>query len=134
MSKIIGVIVVLALVAVGVAYFTGVWNPRNPTKLDTSKLKTDKKKLKDPYAEGARQIQLQKWDYALESYETALSSDPNDHRAPLAMYIIGLCYEERGDKEDAIAAYKAFLKKYPKHKKSPHARKRLSNKFGVTAK
>ena len=107
--------------------YMGVWNPRkDPTKFDTSKLKSNKKKHVNPYVEGARQMKIRNWGDALSSYKTALSEKPNDSLVPLAMYNIGVCYQELGEKDNAIDAYKGFLKKYPKHPKSKLAHNRLS--------
>jgi len=131
-TKLIAIGAVVAIIAVAGLYFTGMWDPKNPTQIDTSKL-TDENALEDPYSEGARQFKLHNWSDALSAYTKALEEKPNDGRSPAAMYYQAYCHEELGNKAEAIAGYKAFLKKYPKHANAQKARGRLSKKFGVTA-
>ena len=83
------------------------------------------------YAQGARQVKGKNWSTALALYKKALSVDSKDSRAPLAMYYIGVCHQELGNKQEAIAAYNAFIKKYPPHPKAAKARANLAKKFGA---
>jgi len=84
------------------------------------------------YVQGARQFKLQNWSTALASYKKALKENPDDSRGPEAMYYIGLCHQELGNKQEAIAAYRAFIKKYPPHPDAAKARANLSKKFGAS--
>ena len=85
----------------------------------------------DDFSKGLSLVQQLNYKEALIVLKKAMEDKPDDTREPEAMYYVAICYQNLDDKENAIKAYTAFIKKYPKHEKTPSAKKNLANKFGV---
>ena len=63
-----------------------------------------------------------------------IKEKPDHKQVPEAMYYIAICHQNLGEKDKAVAAYKAFISKYPNHEKAQSARNNLAKKYGVTDK
>jgi outer membrane protein assembly factor BamD (BamD/ComL family) len=86
----------------------------------------------DDYSKGLDAAEAHLYKDALPLLTKALEENPDDKRAGTAMYYLALSHQETEDKGKAIAAYKAFIKNFPKHDKVATAKKNLAKKFAVT--
>ena len=86
----------------------------------------------DDYSKGLDAAEAHLYKDALPLLTKALEEMPDDSRAGTARYYVALCHQETDDKEKAIAAYKDFIAKHPKHEKVATAKKNLAKKFAVT--
>lgn len=67
----------------------------------------------DPYTKGATAFTGGMWDQVIEHYSAALADKPDDPRAVDAQKRIARALEKKKETTKAIAAYKAFIAKYP---------------------
>ena len=100
---------------------------KKATTSDDGKSKLDL----DDYDKALLLAETHLYDKAIPALKQVLEDTPDDKRAGTAMYYLGLSYQEEDDKENAIATYTKFVKKYPKHEKAETAKANLAKKFGV---
>lgn len=80
-------------------------------------------------AYGAGKLNMRLWRYKAGGtiLKKCLETWKDAEWAGNATFQLALCYEKQGKADKAIAQYKLFLKKYPKHQWAEQARKRISN-------
>ena len=57
-------------------------------------------------------VKLEKFDKALESYQSALKLNPKDH---VTLYNLGIVYHDTMEFDKAIIYYKKAIKHYPNY-------------------
>ncbi len=67
------------------------------------------------------------WANAIEAFENFRTQNSQDPDVPLAVYKIGVCFQELGMVSDAKVFYKSTMTKYPRHKAARYAKYRLEN-------
>ena len=78
---------------------------------------------------GMAYVKLEKFDKALESYQSALKLNPKDH---LTLYNLGIVYHDTMEFDKAIFYYK--FRKFSKYKKSKKFNERLLNSQSINRK
>jgi tetratricopeptide (TPR) repeat protein len=79
----------------------------------------------DDYDRGLAAFTASNYPEAITSYKKAIAKDPNNEKAAAAYYRIAVSYDEQNTHpKEAIAAYKEFLTKFPKHEWHDKANKR----------
>ena len=114
-----------------------VGTPRVPCEGDRSLFTASRRSVAfgaddDDYSKGLNKAEAHLYSDALPLLTKALEEDPDDERAGTAMYYVAICHQEMDDKDNAIAAYKAFIKKFPKHDKVRSAKNNLAKKYAET--
>jgi tetratricopeptide (TPR) repeat protein len=61
------------------------------------------------HEEATKQYDLGEFDQALQSYKAAYLEKPD----PIFLFNIGQCYRMKGNPDEAVAAYKTYLRKRP---------------------
>ena len=67
----------------------------------------------------------EQYDDAAQVFQAVVERYPDSPKAADAMYMKGVEYQKAGSDKEAIAAYRAFVKQYPKHANVPKAQARL---------
>jgi TolA-binding protein len=77
------------------------------------------------YFAARTRMRMARFPPAVALLQRAIKTWPNSPRVDEATYWIGFCYERAEVSDQAIAWYKAFLQKYPKHEWAAQAKRRL---------
>ncbi|MDD5645278.1 MAG: tetratricopeptide repeat protein [bacterium] len=83
------------------------------------------------YKLGGLSMFILKYDIALSSYTKAVDAFPVYSLSDEAMYKIALIYEKQKRWKDAVAHYKKFVRKYPKHAWAPKADEKVEKIEGI---
>jgi TolA-binding protein len=60
-------------------------------------------------------IDLKRYDDAIIKIKEFIENYPKNEKTPYIAFLMGSCYESKGDLEKAIEAYKSFVKQFPYH-------------------
>ncbi len=118
LGKILGIVLVIALIAGAVGWFTGI------LKIGSDGIQVDASKAEmDPYTKGYTQMQSLQYKEALTTYMQALKEKPDDPNAATAQFQLGKCYAELKQPDQAVVAYDTFIKNYPNDSRVEEAKK-----------
>jgi len=122
MGKIIGIVVVLALI-VGGLFYSGVLSKDDMPNIDVPDVNMPEAST---MGKANKEYSLKNYEGAIELFEQAIAEgELTEEQDAEAMYRIANCYEDMKDGPNAVKAYNAFLSAHPEDKaRGGQARKR----------
>lgn len=78
----------------------------------------------DPFTAADSEFGRSNYEQAINEYRAAIQKDPNSEKVVEATYRIALSYDKMKKRDEAIAAYREFIDKYPKDNRAQTARSR----------
>ena len=77
------------------------------------------------YREGMAAYNTGDIDTAIDRFTDVVHYYPHNGLADDATYMLGKCYDQKGDRLDAARYYQLFVERFPEDKRTPAVKKRL---------
>lgn len=82
---------------------------------------------KDPFEQGKEHFGKKDWKSAILSLQKYREASPKGKNVPEATYLIGVCFQELGMRDEARTFYEEVVGKFPKSGEAKKARTRLKS-------